>query len=161
MPERIQLRRTAGWRKPEGALVVSRPSDWSNPFAIGTNTALARVPALDGSPWEYESRISAAGMSHDYQHADGHWTRHTVRYMTRQECVGLFERALVHPTQELHLSRNIYERQKRGPRKYVRTERLTVELARAELAGRDLACWCSIWDACHADVLLRIANETA
>ncbi|WP_280371098.1 DUF4326 domain-containing protein [Nocardia wallacei] len=34
MPERIQLRRTAGWRKPEGALVVARPSRWGNPFRL-------------------------------------------------------------------------------------------------------------------------------
>lgn len=36
----------------------------------------------------------------------------------------------------------------------------------AELAGRDLACWCPLEDAqgnrlpCHADVLLEIANST-
>ncbi len=30
---------------------------------------------------------------------------------------------------------------------------------RAELGGKDLACWCPIGQACHADVLLRIANE--
>ena len=35
MPKRIQLKRTKGWRKPEGAVVVSRPSRWGNPFAIG------------------------------------------------------------------------------------------------------------------------------
>lgn len=30
---------------------------------------------------------------------------------------------------------------------------------RAELAGRDLACWCPPDHPCHADVLLHIANE--
>lgn len=34
-PKRIQLRRTAGWRKPEGAVVVARPSMWGNPWRIG------------------------------------------------------------------------------------------------------------------------------
>lgn len=34
MPERIQLRRTKGWRKPEGAVVVARPSKWGNPFTV-------------------------------------------------------------------------------------------------------------------------------
>ena len=29
---------------------------------------------------------------------------------------------------------------------------------RAELAGRDLACWCPLDGPCHADVLLEIAN---
>ena len=31
-PQRIQLRRTKGWRKPEGAIVVTRPTRWGNPF---------------------------------------------------------------------------------------------------------------------------------
>lgn len=34
-PLRIQLRRTKGWRKPEGAIVVSRPSKWGNPMWAG------------------------------------------------------------------------------------------------------------------------------
>jgi hypothetical protein len=35
VPERIQLRRTRGWRKPEGAIVVARPSRWGNPYTVG------------------------------------------------------------------------------------------------------------------------------
>lgn len=31
-PQRIQLRRTKGWRKPDGAIVVARPGRWGNPF---------------------------------------------------------------------------------------------------------------------------------
>lgn len=34
-PQRIQLSRTKGWRKPEGAIVVARPTKWGNPFRIG------------------------------------------------------------------------------------------------------------------------------
>ncbi len=34
-PQRIQLRRTKGWRKPEGAVNVARPSRWGNPFRVG------------------------------------------------------------------------------------------------------------------------------
>ncbi|MDG4791965.1 DUF4326 domain-containing protein [Micromonospora sp. WMMD1102] len=34
----------------------------------------------------------------------------------------------------------------------------SVEEIRAELAGKDLACWCPVGDPCHADVLLEIAN---
>ena len=33
-PKRVQLKRTKGWRKPEGAVVVARPSEWGNPFAV-------------------------------------------------------------------------------------------------------------------------------
>lgn len=32
--------------------------------------------------------------------------------------------------------------------------------ARRELAGRDLACWCKPGAPCHADELMRRANET-
>ena len=33
---RIQLRRSKGWRKPVGAVVVSRPSKWGNPYALSS-----------------------------------------------------------------------------------------------------------------------------
>lgn len=32
---------------------------------------------------------------------------------------------------------------------------------RAALRGKDLACWCPLGSPCHADVLLKIANEGA
>lgn len=32
MPERIQRKRTTGWRMPEGAIYVGRPTIWGNPF---------------------------------------------------------------------------------------------------------------------------------
>ncbi len=35
-----------------------------------------------------------------------------------------------------------------------------VEKVKKELRGMDLACWCAP-EACHADVLLEIANDTA
>lgn len=39
MPERIQLRRTRGWRKPAGAIVVARPSKWGNPWIVDPTRA--------------------------------------------------------------------------------------------------------------------------
>jgi hypothetical protein len=33
MPERLQRRRTRGWKKPEGAVCVSRPGLFGNPFS--------------------------------------------------------------------------------------------------------------------------------
>lgn len=46
VPKRIQLRRTRGWRKPEGAVVVSRPSKWGNPFGVGGLTSVEDSLAL-------------------------------------------------------------------------------------------------------------------
>lgn len=36
-----------------------------------------------------------------------------------------------------------------------------VELAKKELRGKDLVCWCAIGghEPCHADILLKIANQ--
>ena len=30
----MQLRRTKGWRLPDGAVVVARPTRWGNPFRV-------------------------------------------------------------------------------------------------------------------------------
>lgn len=38
---------------------------------------------------------------------------------------------------------------------------VTVDDARRELRGRDLACYCPLNEPCHADVLLEIANGEA
>lgn len=35
MPERLQRRRSAGWRKPDGAVAIGRPSRWGNPYRVG------------------------------------------------------------------------------------------------------------------------------
>jgi hypothetical protein len=36
---------------------------------------------------------------------------------------------------------------------------VSVEDARQELGGRDLACYCPLDEPCHADVLLAVAND--
>lgn len=103
MSERIQLRRTKGWRKPEGAVVVSRPTKWGNPFMIG--------PIVSAYP-----------------------------SLTVEQCASFAVNQF----------------------KFDGRERLgypSVDDIRRELAGRDLACWCPLDQPCHADELLRIANE--
>jgi len=46
MPKRIQRKRTKGWKMPEGAIYVGRPTKWGNPFYhaarfVGIETALS------------------------------------------------------------------------------------------------------------------------
>ena len=49
MSERIQRRRTKGWRMPEGAVYVGRPSRWGNEWKAGDRFAFASwLP--DGDP---------------------------------------------------------------------------------------------------------------
>jgi len=44
-PQRIQLRRTKGWRKPDNTVVVARPSKWGNRYQpiVETGTGVWRV----------------------------------------------------------------------------------------------------------------------
>lgn len=93
MPERIRLSRARGWRKPENAVVVARPTVWGNPFRVG-DTPESRAEAVR----RYEEELLAGRL------------------------------------------------------------RVSVEDVRTRLAGKDLACWCSLDGPCHAEVLLRIAN---
>ena len=37
--------------------------------------------------------------------------------------------------------------------------KIKVEDVKNELSGKNLACWCKIGEPCHADVLLKIAND--
>jgi hypothetical protein len=55
--------------------------------------------------------------------------------MSAQETVDQFRRALVEGRLQFNVAK-----------------------VRAELAGKDLACWCKLSDPCHADVLLELAN---
>lgn len=43
-PKRIQLRRAKGWRKPDGAVTVARPTRWGNPFRVGALNPISREP---------------------------------------------------------------------------------------------------------------------
>lgn len=104
MPQRIQRRRTKGWKLPNGAVIVTRPTVYGNPWRVG-----------------------AAGF-------DG--------VDTAEEAVALFTAAL----------EGGFLQQDSG-------EVLTVDRVRVDLAGRDLACFCPLDQPCHADVLLRVANE--
>jgi hypothetical protein len=51
-PQRIQRKRTKGWRMPDGAVYVGRPTIWGNPYSvkgareagyIGTDAELAAM----------------------------------------------------------------------------------------------------------------------
>lgn len=121
MPERIQRKRTKGWRMPEGAVYVGRPSRWGNPFWL-----VADLVDLDRSLALYDKTahgIWQPGLLADqpdwmFSHAYDSHTRWLMR-------IG------GHP----------------------------IEVARSDLAGRNLACWCPPSAPCHADVLLEVANR--
>ncbi|RPE05543.1 DUF4326 domain-containing protein [Chitinophaga lutea] len=93
-PQRIQRKRTKGWRMPPNTVSVTRPGKWGNPF-----TGVAA--AANFKTW-------LAG----------------------------------NPVLNIHAGR--------PP---------SAEAIRAELAGKNLACWCKVGEPCHGDVLLEVANS--
>jgi hypothetical protein len=64
-PRRIQLRRSRGWRKPVGTIVVARPGRWGNPFPVD---ASGRLPnsARDRRESVERFRAALAGGTVDY-----------------------------------------------------------------------------------------------
>ena len=48
--QRIQRKRTKGWRMPEGAVYVGRPTVWGNPWSL-VELVRAHSTQPDGSPW--------------------------------------------------------------------------------------------------------------
>lgn len=62
MPERLQLSRKAGYRKPKGAIVVSRPSKWGNPFKLSGY----QFGNADGSPAPWNEKQARAMALRDF-----------------------------------------------------------------------------------------------
>lgn len=42
-PQRIQRKRTKGWRMPENAVYVGRPTKWGNPWKVGGPSYMGHV----------------------------------------------------------------------------------------------------------------------
>jgi hypothetical protein len=51
---RIQRKRTKGWRLPPGAIIVSRPSRWGNPWHIAPDGSIGGRFRPDGSAWSMD-----------------------------------------------------------------------------------------------------------
>lgn len=81
MPERIQRRRTKGWRMPVGAVYVGRPSLWGNPYslddlrAIFPEVPIAKRPAV--AVRLYRDELKHWGLMSDYAYhvSDETWDR--------------------------------------------------------------------------------------
>lgn len=153
MPERVQLRRTKGFRLPESAVNVARPGKWGNPIpwkgewimwtavglglkrdekgrraaAVALHRAWITQTPIVVEPWETEND----GGSIEF--GDG-----TVRTMA-DHCQGIaLGAAGLFPAPVLPAPPSDF----------------------TELCGRDLACWCPSDQPCHADVLLELANAS-
>jgi hypothetical protein len=138
-PKRIQRKRTKGWRMPEGAVYVGRPTIFGNPFRAYKCECCGYWDVRDDNGVTYL-------IQHEYTR------RPEVRadqrsWTTRAEatCEAL----------RLYCDEMTYwfgGRMEWDPGFAACVHRLR---------GRDLACWCPLDQPCHADVLLEIANREA
>jgi hypothetical protein len=151
--KRLQRKRTKGWRMPEGAVYVGRPTVWGNPFPI------------DGE-W-----ISGAARSFGYPTGPAFLRGTAVAlyrwWLTNEEPIRGLE-----PTTgyRVELTEGSV-----GGSAWLEGQGVIDLPPRPDLGplrGRDLACWCPVdgWSGdiyatravlvpCHADVLLDLTNQ--
>lgn len=122
MPQRIQLSRRKGWRKPAGVIVCARPTRWGNPY----------VPLKVNGFWCVARHI---GRGKPPYVLHGH--EHDTCSAALSDCIRLYRVMIERAADD---------------------EGETLSEYLAELRGHDLACWCSLDEPCHADVLLELAN---
>lgn len=138
MAQRITLSRARGWRKPDGAVVVARPTVWGNPWCVGSPGAVLAVDPVEPLSRRFGiERTMGVGVD-------------------ALRAVQLFRQWLVWgvafgPTGMTRLERDVF-----FDRMWSRREALIARMP--DLRGRDLCCWCQPGAPCHADVLLEMAN---
>ena len=133
-PKRIQLRRVAGWRKPEGAIVVARPSRWGNPYRVGTMADIYGTHY----PLNHDALVVWHQSRKGYKRS-GEWTGFSDRGEATRFAVDLYRRALLAMADGIDGARHL-------------------DCYLGELRGHDLGCWCKPGDPCHAETLLALAN---
>lgn len=140
MPDRIQLSRAKGWRMPPNTVKVDRRTIWGNPWGVGPTRGYS-VP-MSVSPWwlHLELYIEAAPLTAEL-------AVETYRKMLTGEPIA---------PDLLPIELTLWGQAKVKSDLEIRREQLLSHLP--ELRGRNLACWCKPGCACHADVLLELAN---
>lgn len=132
-PKRIQRKRTKGWRMPEGAVYVGRPTIYGNPFRPIKSECCPNWDVIDDN---------------DVRYLIDHQRAHDLPYVTNKaEAIGHTVRLFADDLTYWLGGRSSWDH----------------ELAAAirDLRGHDLACWCPLDQPCHADVLLELANREA
>lgn len=136
MPQRIQRKRTKGWKMPPNTVYVGRGSLLGNPFIVGSQSGI--FDGLDGRPLGLREQKEIL-----------------IASLTLPQCID-FYREMV----EGHIMPEMYPFGHRWSDDFRKRAQWTPhEYIRSNLRGRNLACWCALDQPCHADVLLKIANR--
>lgn len=131
MAERIQRKRSKGWKSPPNTVYVGRPTMWGNPFSVRES--------LYKDHWSvvFEGKSISAEFA--------------TKRNAQAEAVRLFEKwfstEIADIGTELHNFRNKYG-----------WKGFSLACAVNMLRGKNLSCWCGENEPCHAEVILRLAN---
>lgn len=141
MPDRIKLSRAKGWRKPDGAMVVTRATIFGNPWVDGKWGLLNR-PLPDRAGWSHQIQYTRAGEAFGLDRAA------VIRFYRDWVCTDYVPAPAC------------LSRQGEDALIADMTARRTMILSRLpDLRGHALCCTCPLDQPCHADVLLELANE--
>lgn len=146
MPRRIQRQQTKGWRMPEGAVFVGRPTLWGNPWQPGKHGCPNSVHLRDHDPdADYGVRMDAL------------WWRPIGATTGPADAVETYRLWLIDGVPSWTLMKN-------SPNVFalgvdiLTWNRMRIIATMPDLRGHDLACRCPLDRPCHADVLLEMAN---
>lgn len=153
MPERLQRQRTKGWRMPEGAIYVGRPSPWGNPFPWDDERATWMALTV-GENANVRGRRTAAVIMFRWWIAGAGPAAFPVAASKSDAPGGAIEYSSGRVVPVADLATGM------GLRMYLREPLQVPPRPDLEpLRGRDLVCWCPLDGLpCHADVLLELAN---
>lgn len=132
-PIRVQRQRVKGWKAPPNTIYVGRGTRYGNPFKVGQIGVLEFEPMTDDElmRFDFSERVEVIN-----------GRRMTVKPMPPNRIV-LFEAPLTLEDVILRYHKHLLDRK--------------IDLT--PLRGKNLMCWCRLDQACHADILLELANR--
>lgn len=132
-PQRIQRKRTKGWKMPSDTIYVGRGSKWGNPF---------RVVRYSDGKW-------AVKCDSDERQVAILTSNCHAAYDTKQEAQADAVKCYKILIDPFFHGGSLHE--------FWMSNANTKEII-INLRGKNLACWCAHGEPCHADFLLKIAN---
>lgn len=154
-PQRIQMSRKRGWRKPEGAIVVARPSVYGNPFRIDGSWIMWTAIAIGFRADKAGRQAAAVALHRAWMTGGSIRLREYAPIEGREFYTGgalEFSDGSV-----VSMPDHVAGIATFGASMYpppTLPERPDLE----PLRGRDLCCWCKPDQPCHASTLLELAN---
>jgi len=158
VPQRIQLSRKAGWRKPEGCIVVARPGPYGNPFPIEGDWITWTAVGLGYHGNAAGRRECAVAMFRAWISGANGVKRKPIE-TEGGGALGFSDGSVVALGD--HVANLALEASSWCEAPRIPAERPDL----APLRGHDLACWCPLVDVrgnpvlCHADVLLELVAQ--